>query len=150
MSDTLTDDQIREYREAFSLFDKDGDGMITTQELGTVLKSLCQKPTDNELKDMINEVDLDGNGTIDFDEFLAMMTNKMIEGDNEDELRGTFRVFDKDGNGYISAAELGKVMANLGEKLTDEEVDEMVKEADMDGDGQVNYEEFVFMMPSNK
>ncbi|XP_052805416.1 calmodulin-like isoform X2 [Mya arenaria] len=92
MSDTLTDDQIREYREAFSLFDKDGDGMITTQELGTVLKSLCQKPTDNELKDMINEVDLDGNGTIDFDEFLAMMTNKMIEGDNEDELRGTFRI----------------------------------------------------------
>ncbi|KAB0361663.1 hypothetical protein FD754_005819, partial [Muntiacus muntjak] len=57
-----------------------------------------------------------------------------------------FRVFDKDGNGYISAAELHHVMTNLGEKLTDEEVDEMIREADIDGDGQVNYEEFVQMM----
>ena len=60
----------------------------------------------------------------------------------------TFRVFDKDGNGYISAAELRHVMTNLGEKLTDEEVDEMIREADIDGDGQVNYEEFVTMMTS--
>ena len=59
-----------------------------------------------------------------------------------------FRVFDKDGNGYISAAELRHVMTNLGEKLTDEEVDEMIREADIDGDGQVNYEEFVTMMTS--
>ena len=58
------------------------------------------------------------------------------------------RVFDKDGNGYISAAELRHVMTNLGEKLTDEEVDEMIREADIDGDGQVNYEEFVTMMTS--
>lgn len=50
------------------------------------------------------------------------------------------RVFDKDGNGFISAAELRHVMTNLGEKLTDEEVDEMIREADVDGDGQVNYE----------
>ena len=57
-------------------------------------------------------------------------------------------VFDKDGNGYISAAELRHVMTNLGEKLTDEEVDEMIREADIDGDGQVNYEEFVAMMTS--
>jgi len=59
-----------------------------------------------------------------------------------------FSVFDKDGNGYISAAELRHVMTNLGEKLTDEEVDEMIREADIDGDGQVNYEEFVAMMTS--
>jgi len=59
-----------------------------------------------------------------------------------------FRVFDKDGNGFISAAELRHVMKNLGEKLTDEEVDEMIREADIDGDGQVNYEEFVTMMTS--
>ena len=59
-----------------------------------------------------------------------------------------FSVFDKDGNGYISSAELRHVMTNLGEKLTDEEVDEMIREADIDGDGQVNYEEFVAMMTS--
>uniref|UniRef100_A0A8W8NU75 EF-hand domain-containing protein n=1 Tax=Magallana gigas TaxID=29159 RepID=A0A8W8NU75_MAGGI len=158
---TLTDEQIAEFKEAFSLFDKDGDGTITTSELGTVMRSLGQNPTEAELQDMINEVDADaiayfgpiqtnccgiGNGTIDFEEFLLMMARKMKDTDSEEELREAFRVFDKDGNGFISAAELRHVMTNLGEKLTDEEVDEMIREADLDGDGMVNYEEFVTMM----
>lgn len=70
-----------------------------------------------------------------------MMARKVKDGgESEEELREAFRVFDKDGNGSISAAELRHVMTNLGEKLTDEEVDEMMREADTDGDGQVNYE----------
>lgn len=74
-----------------------------------------------------------------------MMARKMKDTDSEEEIREAFRVFDKDGNGFISAAELRHVMTNLGEKLTDEEVDEMIREADIDGDGQVNYEgEFLF------
>lgn len=68
------------------------------------------------------------------------MARKMKDTDSEEEIREAFRVFDKDGNGFISAAELRHVMTNLGEKLTDEEVDEMIREADIDGDGQVNYE----------
>ncbi len=85
-------------------------------------------------------VGITGNGTIDFPEFLTMMARKMKDTDSEEEIREAFRVFDKDGNGFISAAELRHVMTNLGEKLTDEEVDEMIREADIDGDGQVNYE----------
>ena len=68
------------------------------------------------------------------------MARKMKDTDSEEEIKEAFRVFDKDGNGFISAAELRHVMTNLGEKLTDEEVDEMIREADVDGDGQVNYE----------
>ncbi len=86
------------------------------------------------------------NGTIDFPEFITMMARKMKDTDSEEEILEAFKVFDKDGNGYISAAELRHIMTNLGEKLTDEEVDEMIREADIDGDGQVNYEEFVKMM----
>ncbi|KAJ7901578.1 calmodulin-like protein [Mycena leptocephala] len=137
-----------EFKEAFSLFDKDGDGTITTKELGTVMRSLGQNPTEAELQDMINEVDADGNGTIDFPEFLTMMARKMRDTDSEEEIKEAFKVFDKDGNGYISAAELRHVMTNLGEKLSDNEVDEMIREADVDGDGQINYEEFVKMMLS--
>ncbi|TGZ52441.1 Uncharacterized protein DBV15_07857 [Temnothorax longispinosus] len=160
LADQLTEEQIAEFKEAFSLFDKDGDGTITTKELGTVMRSLGQNPTEAELQDMINEVDADGtypyrkinnalvestlyinpeilgNGTIDFPEFLTMMARKMKDTDSEEEIREAFRVFDKDGNGFISAAELRHVMTNLGEKLTDEEVDEMIREADIDGDGQ--------------
>ena len=132
--------------EVMKKFDKDGDGTITTKELGTVMRSLGQNPTEAELQDMINEVDADGNGTIDFPEFLNLMARKMKDTDSEEELKEAFKVFDKDGNGFISAAELRHVMTNLGEKLTDEEVDEMIREADVDGDGQVNYDEFVKMM----
>uniref|UniRef100_A0A674IHD9 EF-hand domain-containing protein n=1 Tax=Terrapene triunguis TaxID=2587831 RepID=A0A674IHD9_9SAUR len=146
MADQLTEGQIAEFKEAFSLFDKDGDGSITTSELGTVMRSLGQNPTEAELQDMIGELDDDGSGTVDFPEFLSMMARKMRDTDSEEEIREAFRVFDRDKNGYISAAELRHVMTNLGEKLTDEEVDEMIKEADSNSDGQVNYEEFVRMM----
>merc|ERR1712003_43207 len=130
MAEQLTDEQIAEFKEAFALFDKDGDGTITTKELGTVMRSLGQTPTEAELHDMINEVDSDGSGTIDFAEFLSLMSKKMKDADSEEELMEAFKVFDKDGNGFISSVELRHVMTNLGEKLTDDEVEEMIKEAD--------------------
>ena len=95
-------------------FDKDGDGTITTKELGTVMRSLGQNPTEAELQDMINEVDQDGSGSIDFPEFLTLMSRKMHDTDTEEEIKEAFRVFDKDGNGFISAAELRHVMTNPG------------------------------------
>ncbi|PHT38976.1 Calmodulin-3 [Capsicum baccatum] len=146
MGDILNEDQIVEFQEAFNLFDKDGDGCISVEELATVIRSLDQNPTEEELQEMINEVDVDGNGTIEFTEFLNLMAKKIKEIDGEEELKEAFKVFDKDQNGYISATELRHVMINLGEKLTDEEVEQMIREADLDGDGQVNFDEFVKMM----
>jgi len=110
------------------------------------MRSLGQNPTEAELQDMINEVDSNEDGIIDFMEFLSLMAKKMKDADTEEELTEAFKVFDRDGNGFISAAELRHVMTNLGEKLSDEEVDDMIRDADVDGDGQINYEEFVKMM----
>ncbi|XP_050224568.1 calmodulin-like protein 8 [Mercurialis annua] len=142
----LSEEQISEFQEAFCLLDKDGDGRITFDELATAIRSLDQNPTDEELQCMISEVDVDGNGTIEFGEFLNLMAIKMKESEAEEELKEAFKVFDKDQDGYISPNELRHVMINLGEKLTDEEVEQMIREADLDGDGLVNYEEFVRMM----
>jgi calmodulin len=91
----------------------DGDGRITSEELGSVMRSLGQHPTNAEVQDMINEVDTDGDGTIDFTEFIIMMTR--MRSDTVEEIREAFKVFDEDGNGYISDIELKHVMASLGE-----------------------------------
>ncbi|XP_055637087.1 calmodulin-alpha-like isoform X1 [Toxorhynchites rutilus septentrionalis] len=146
MADKLTEGQISDFKEAFKLFDKDGDGTITTMELGAVMRSLGQRPTEAELQDIILEIDADGNGTVDFSEFLTLMARTIRDDYTEEEIREAFRVFDKDGNGYITAAELRYVMDMVGEKLTEEEAEEMIREADDDGDGHINYEEFVVLM----
>lgn len=148
MTDHLTEEQIAEFKEAFQIFDKDGDGLITTKELGTVMRSLGQNLSEEELKTMIEEVDTDKNGTIDFQEFLGLMAWKMKETDIEDELIEAFKVFDRDGNGLISSHELRFVMSTSGEKLSEEDIEEMIKEADENGDGYIDYEEFVKMMMS--
>jgi calmodulin len=132
----LSEDQIAEFREAFSLFDKDGDGTISTKELGTVMRSLGQNPTEAELDELIEEVDVDGNGEVDFSEFLNLMAKRMRESETEEELMAAFKALDLDGNNLISPAELKQVILKLsGEPLKDEEVDELFREADIDGDG---------------
>ena len=93
-----------------------------------------------------NEVDEDGNGTIDFEEFLSLMSRKIKEIDKKEELLEAFRIFDKDNNGKIWAAELNHMMTNLGDKFSDEEVDQMIKQGDIDEDGQIDFEEFYRMM----
>merc|ERR1712039_986316 len=104
----LTEEQIAEFKLAFSVFDKDGDGTITTKELGTVMRSLGQNPTEAELQDMINEVDADGNGTIDFPEFCTLMARKMK--DTDEEVDEMLREADIDGDGQINYEEFVKVM----------------------------------------
>ena len=146
MADKLTEEQFAEFKEAFSLFDKDDDGSITPKELGEVLGTLGQNVTEAELQKIVNELDQDGNGTICFPEFLSWMALNTKDRDRSEDIREVFRMFDKDGDGHISTSELRDAMSNLGVDLTDEEVDEMIKAADSDGDGQVNYEEFIPMM----
>ena len=112
------------------------------------MRNLGQNPSEEELKQMIREVDLDGNGTIDFKEFLCLMVKKMKGTDTEEELIEAFKVFDRDGNDYITAHELRYIMSSLGEDIKPQEIDDMIKEADTDNDGQINYTEFVNMMMS--
>lgn len=143
----LSPEQLQEFEEAFFLFDKNGDGTVTCEELGVVLRTMGLNPTEEEVNDMINEVDGDGSGAIDFEEFVELMSKKVAREDSEqDDLKEAFKVFDRNGDGTVSRAEFRHVMTSLGEALTDQEVDEMIGEADLDGDGNIDYSEFVAMM----
>mmetsp|Transcript_13593 Transcript_13593/g.41358 ORF Transcript_13593/g.41358 Transcript_13593/m.41358 type:complete len:163 (-) Transcript_13593:268-756(-) len=142
----LTEEQKQEIREAFDLFDTDGSGTIDAKELKVAMRALGFEPKKEEIKKMITDIDKDGSGTIDFDEFLYMMTAKMSEKDSREEILKAFRLFDDDDTGKISFKNLKRVAKELGENMTDEELQEMIDEADRDGDGEINEEEFLRIM----
>ena len=142
----LTEEQKQEIREAFDLFDTDGSGTIDAKELKVAMRALGFEPKKEEIKKMISDIDKDGSGTIDFSEFLEMMTAKMSEKDSREEILKAFRLFDDDETGKISFRNLKRVAKELGENMTDEELQEMIDEADRDGDGEINEDEFLRIM----
>ena len=142
----LTEEQKQEIREAFDLFDTDGSGTIDAKELKVAMRALGFEPKKEEIKKMISDIDKDGSGTIDFSEFLEMMTAKMSERDSREEILKAFRLFDDDETGKISFRNLKRVAKELGENMTDEELQEMIDEADRDGDGEISEDEFLRIM----
>ena len=142
----LTEEQKQEIREAFDLFDTDGSGTIDAKELTVAMRTLGLDAEKDEIRRMINDIDKDGSGTIDFNEFLNMMTARMGDRDSREEIVKVFRLFDDDETGKISFKNLKRVAQDLGENMTDEELQEMIDEADCDGDGEVNEEEFFRIM----
>ncbi|XP_054453267.1 uncharacterized protein cetn2 [Anoplopoma fimbria] len=142
----LTEEQKQEIREAFELFDTDGSGYIDVKELKVAMRALGFEPKKEEIKKMIGDVDKDGTGKISFADFLSVMTQKMAEKDSKEEILKAFRLFDDDETGKISFKNLKRVAKELGENLTDEELQEMIDEADRDGDGEVNQQEFLRIM----
>ena len=142
MSNQFTEEQLSELKDAFSLFDKNGDKTIPSSTLGTVMRALGHNPTETEIHDLTQQED----EVISFNRFQQIMAIKMKDDNNEEELREAFRAFDKDGQGFISAMELKHVMTNLGEKLKEEEVNELFSEAGIEMEGEINYEDFVSMI----
>lgn len=141
----LTNDQRQEIREAFDLFDTDGSGSIDAKELQVAMRALGFESGDQEIRKMIDDIDKDGSGAIDFEEFLQMMTEKIGERDTKGEISKTFRLF-ADENGIITFDNLKRIAREVGEDLTDEELQEMIYVADNDGDGEINEDEFLEVM----
>jgi Ca2+-binding EF-hand superfamily protein len=142
----LTEDQKQEIREAFDLFDTDGSGTIDTKELKVAMRALGFEASKEELRKLVSQVDKDGSGTVDFTEFLDIMTSKMGDRDSREEMIKAFRLFDDDETGKISFRNLKRVALELGESISDEELQEMIDEADRDGDGEVSQDEFIKIM----
>ncbi|KRX14981.1 Calmodulin [Trichinella nelsoni] len=133
---------VEQYRYAFEMFDQNRDGFITASEMYTVMSSLGLNPTTEETRSMIIQADADGNGEIDFSEFVCFLTGRQIPINEEQELSMIFQLFDQNGDGFISPQELKKAMENLGEDVSTKEINLMISAADSNGDGLINYDEF--------
>uniref|UniRef100_A0A8D2N821 EF-hand domain-containing protein n=1 Tax=Zonotrichia albicollis TaxID=44394 RepID=A0A8D2N821_ZONAL len=142
----LPEEQQREIRDAFELFDTDGSGSIDVKELKVAMRALGFEPKKEEIKKIISDIDKEGTGKISFSDFLAVMSQRMAEKDSKEEILKAFKLFDDDETGKISFQNLKRVAKVLGENLTDEELQEMIDEADRDGDGQVSEQEFLRIM----
>ncbi|KAG2441419.1 hypothetical protein HYH02_010007 [Chlamydomonas schloesseri] len=126
----FTDKQIAEFREAFAMFDRDGDGTVSTKELKDVFSNLGVELSDEEISDLVTQVDLDASGTMTLVEFCILMAKTgLVPDDPEAELRAVFNAFDEDKSNHISMKELQAIMLKLGEKLADDEVETIFKEA---------------------
>ncbi|KAK4791502.1 hypothetical protein SAY86_031915 [Trapa natans] len=142
----LNQQKRQEIREAFDLFDTDGSGTIDAKELSVAMRALGFEMTEEQIKQMIEDVDKDGSGSIDYDEFEHMMTAKIGERDTKEELMKAFRIIDQDNNGKISAGDIKRIAKDLGESFSDSDIQEMIQRADLDGDGEINVEEFIRIM----
>ena len=146
----FTQEEQKELRDAFALFDSDDDGTISMRELDNVMKSLGRKLTNKQLKEIVDSADIDGSGAIEFSELLQIMEENTVRCSFLDEMRKAFGHFDKDGNGYISPQELRQAMERMKIRMSKVEFLLMLKRVDTDKDGQVSFREFVTMMASDK
>jgi len=141
----IPEEKRQEYKEAFDMFDSNKSGKITAEEIYNVMRNMGNELPLEEIKGMIAELDSDGSGEIDFEEFITFMqmTQTQEELTEEEEVIRAFQTFDKDGNGKLSLDEFKFILCSLGDKFTEQECLEIFKEVDSDGDGNLDYREFV-------
>jgi len=147
----FTTEEIQVYKEVFGVIDEDGSGCISTSELKKILDLLDANPqlpgrnarnaSQDYVDNILKQADKDGSGTLNFDEFLALMKIEKIEQTKE-----IFQKVDSDGSGKISGAELAKALRAAGFQFSDEEIAEFLDQFDQDGDGQLDQQEFMRML----
>jgi len=143
----LTEEQVEEVREAFEMFDIDHSGAIDVRELKAAIRALGMDVSADELKKMVSDVDKDGNGTIEFPEFLGMMTAKMAQTASEEEMAKCFKLFDHDATGMITLKNLFHARSILGmDDVSDDQLENMLKQADRTGRGAISLADFIRLM----
>ncbi|XP_062601366.1 calmodulin-alpha-like [Saccostrea cucullata] len=146
MAEQLTEEQLRELKLVFNIFDTNGNSEIDASELEKVLQAMNQNPTPEDVQELLEEIGAD-DGVITFEQFLQCAPSRMRSNDEEaDMVKAAFRVFDKDGSGYISMDEAKEILQRGENGITDEEVDEFFQTADLDSDGRINLEEFATIL----
>ncbi|GAB0095649.1 troponin C [Sergentomyia squamirostris] len=149
ISDELPPEQIAVLQKAFNSFDAQKTGSISTETVAEILRLMGQPFNKKILEELIEEVDEDKSGRLEFNEFVQLAAKFIVEEDAEamqKELREAFRLYDKEGNGYIPTKCLREILRELDDQLTEHELDVMIEEIDSDGSGTVDFDEFMEMM----
>eukprot|EP01036_Dinobryon_divergens_P024109 gene24108-32526_t len=149
--DRLSHDEIAEFREIFNLVDKDGGGSISKVELGELMETLGIEATQEDIEAMIAEVDKEGSGEINFEEFVEVMSRKVNSTYTADQVKVAFKVFETPNYpGRIRADALTRALCTYGiEKLTEEQAQDLVSQLEVDSNGYINYIDYINMMMSS-
>ena len=144
----MSKEELAEFREIFDLVDKDKGGSISRDELGELMDTLGIRASKEEIDLMINEIDEDNNGEIDFEEFVAVMSRKVNANYTSEEVKSAFKAFEMDGSsGYVTIDSLRKALMSYGtEKLSLQQANDLLSQLEQDSKGRVNYIDYVNMM----
>merc|ERR1712066_83007 len=148
-ADDIPKEQQALLKQCFDRFDSQKNGCISAEAVGGILSMMGLKFSRDELKGIIQEIDIDGSGEIEFEEFLVLAAKFLMEEDEADiqkELKEAFRLYDKEGNGYITTSILREILREIDPNLSEDELDEMIDEIDGDRSGTVDFDEFMEMM----
>jgi len=137
----MNDPKTKELREAFNMFDRDKDGFVDYVELGYILKSQGFNFTNQELIEMIADVSETEENKINFEEFLILMHSRLKKLDIENELNEAFNAHDKNGTGILSVREFKKIISSLGDKVSEDEIDDIIQKVDPKNRGYMNYKD---------
>jgi Ca2+-binding EF-hand superfamily protein len=142
----IEDDELHRIRETFAIFDEDGSGSITFNELGDIFRAIGHNFSEIELREMMSNNDLNKDGQITFHEFLVLYKKYMIFKLHEEKLIEAFKICDCDGDRYVTLDELKRIMMEVGENLSNTQLTSLLKEADKDDDDRIDFKEFIQLM----
>ena len=142
----LTLEDINEYKAAFTLFDKDSSGRLSSHEMGVLMRSLGQNFSNKDLKKITEDIDHNGNGIIEMHEFLTLMAENRHVDEDQTELVKAFKYFDRDNVGTIDFEEFKHVLTTVSEVLSAEETEALISMAKVDVHGRLNYKDLAQLM----
>ncbi|EDW91844.1 calmodulin [Drosophila yakuba] len=144
----LTNEQIDELRDAFERYDLDANGTLSAKDVRLALISVGYEITEAELYDLIHSVAVSDEQELDLQKFMRMMAPRMAHVDSDQTLCRTFSIIDRDRDGYVSVQDVRAIMVVLGEVVTDDDIKDICRAVDMDGDGRISLRDFISFMHS--
>lgn len=144
--DQIPQSRVYELREVFNKFDRNRSETITSADLADALRCAGQNPSESEISRLVEVVDSEAGGKLEFKDFLMIISRVMQESRTEQDLRDAFRVFDPTGHGTVNATEMRYFLTQFADKLSDDQMNAFVTESDADQDGNIIYEDFIKKM----